>query len=730
MKIKLTILSILYFSISFFAQDKNAIKAKELFWGSNDSYKNKTIVPEKWKNESAVVIYKNINYSYRTFGKKITYISSIRKRIKLQDKNAVEEFSKFNFSKQFRSSKGDYYFTRKKGKTYFGVKIIKPDGKEIEIDTEKEAIKNEDSNDNQYKIAISNLEVGDIIDYYYYTIEPFKVINTHSFESIERPISDVYPIMDFKLTLDTENNFFINFKSLNGAPELKQIPSDKKSIRKYEFRMENIDKNDYPIWFYPLLELPSIKLQVFFSRHSKTANKEISFLPENEKIIKSKIDKQEFLDLYNRRLSSKGNVGDIKSFLKGKVFKSNEEKVIASYYYIRHYYLTRFLEAYYADKTNIFPTAYYLYGYPVIIQSQKHFVKHFTQFLKRNKIPYEVVASTKRYNGSIDDLIIENNVDVLIKVKTKNPLYATFFAPHTTISYFSPLLENSEAYFLSRSEKQNYKLDQIRKDKLPLSKYTDNESTKVIDLTIHDDFGGFDINIETKLKGHSKVNEQYNRFIFSDYVYKDYKRYNTKSLVELIKKKKEKERVSKEFKALITKLKKNQKEYFEEQAKSELDIETIEDYEYKITHNGRFKPSSYFTYTESYNFDNHFIKKAGPNYIIEIGKFIGGQIEVEEKYRKRDANIYMSYPRMFNNEISLNIPEGFTVAGLDKLNKNISNEAGAFMSSAKVEGNKLIIQTSKQYKGNFFKKDQWPNILSFLDEANQFTNEKILLKKI
>ena len=57
------------------------------------------------ENESAVIIYKNENYDFHKFGKNVTYTTSIRKRIKLLDKAAVEEFSEFAFQKRFRSTK-------------------------------------------------------------------------------------------------------------------------------------------------------------------------------------------------------------------------------------------------------------------------------------------------------------------------------------------------------------------------------------------------------------------------------------------------------------------------------------------------------------------------------------------------------------------------------------------------------------------------------------------------
>ena len=213
MKKLLLLLLITTFQTSF-SQKKAEIK--ELFWGKSDAYNQVTAVPEKWKNESAVIIYKSENYNYHKFGASITYTSSIRKRIKLQDLAAVKEFSEFSFKNKFYSNKGYFY---REGTNFIGIKIVKPDGKEIEIDVEKEA----KEIDKEKKIAIANLEVGDIIDFYFHSIEPFKSAYEFGFDPVETPFGDIYPTMEFKLSFHTENDFFVNFNTYNGAPELKEI---------------------------------------------------------------------------------------------------------------------------------------------------------------------------------------------------------------------------------------------------------------------------------------------------------------------------------------------------------------------------------------------------------------------------------------------------------------------------------------------------------------------------
>ena len=89
----------------------------------------------------------------------------------------------------------------------------------------------------------------------------------------------------------------------------------------------------------------------------------------------------------------------------------------------------------------------------------------------------------------------------------------------------------------------------------------------------------------------------------------------------------------------------------------------------------------------------------------------------------------MPYARTIQNNISIDLPAGYTADGLQDLNMNVDNESGSFISTAKVEGDKLLISTTKLYKKNFDKKEAWPNYVAFLEAGYKFSQAKIVLKK-
>src|SRR5262245_7068853 len=77
-------------------------QAPQLGVNIEDEFKT-TSVPAKWKNESAVIIGQKTEYLFTrvTSGRNYTTVvrinEYIHKRIKLQDKNALEKFSTFNY---------------------------------------------------------------------------------------------------------------------------------------------------------------------------------------------------------------------------------------------------------------------------------------------------------------------------------------------------------------------------------------------------------------------------------------------------------------------------------------------------------------------------------------------------------------------------------------------------------------------------------------------------------
>src|SRR4030095_6882284 len=105
---------------------KSFSQAPQLGVNVEDEFKV-TAVPDKWKNESAVIIGQKTEYLFTRVASGRSYSTVVRtneyihKRVKVQDKNALEKFSTFNYVTMGKDGSAEY-------------KIVKANGKEETVD--------------------------------------------------------------------------------------------------------------------------------------------------------------------------------------------------------------------------------------------------------------------------------------------------------------------------------------------------------------------------------------------------------------------------------------------------------------------------------------------------------------------------------------------------------------------------------------------------------------------
>jgi len=719
-----------------YTQPKTAEEIKEFVWGANDTYKEIPSVPEKWEKESAVVIFDNQNHYYNKNVKSLDNFFLTRRIIKLNDKAAVEKFSEFNYPTFIIDG-------IKEIKTWMGIKIIKPDGSVKEIDVEKEKIKTSTDksmyiygfikakmkSDQIFKLAIPEIEIGDIIDYYVYSYEEYKTYGNYVMDAIETTLGGEYPTMDFLLKLKVENDFFINFNTFNGAPKLEDITKEKQRDKEYRLIAKNIEKRESQQWVYPLLEYPCYKYQICFAKSGRYEDRTFAFLSEKEDIVKEQVNSEEILKKFEIPFSTDLIGKNIKKHFKNKEY-SKEDLAKNAYYYMRHFYYNRYIEAAIADQENFLGNYYSPYTKyktsAIVISNRGKFLVRYASFLKKHEIPFDIVITKHRYDGTIDDLLIRGNLNWFIRVTTQNPFFAFPIDNNMMINWIPPTIEGNNAYALKYDEKYS-KIEKVEKFNIPVSSYLDNNTKEILDIAFDDDFSGIAIEKKSSHKGHNKVSQIDNKLTYLDYLPEERKKFGTTTFADFFVGK-TKQKYDELNAAYIEKLTKKKIEVMKEDEEEEYDFK-VNDYKCTIDNGGRYNLNDDFMFTEKYSVKDDLIKKAGPNYIFEVGKLIGNQVSIEEKDKKRGENIHMSYPRSFSNEINLTIPEGYSVSGYKELNKKIENETGGFTSEASMNGNVLSIKTHKYYKNNFEPNKNWSKMLEFLEVSYQFSQEKILLKK-
>ncbi len=733
----LSFLAIICIHNASYAQPKKINLLREFVWGESDRYKELPPIPSKWNNESAVIIFNHQQHFYTKASKTLDNYFLNRKIIQLNDKASIEKFSEFNYPSTYVKKYRGVYKTIN---TWMGIKIIKADGtiKEIDVDNER-ILKSTNNNtfyygfirktgyfEKSYKLAIPDLEIGDTIDYYFYTHEEYKTTGTHVMEAIESPIANSYPTMDFLLELKVENDFYINYNSFNGAPKLENITPEKSKEKFYRIRQKDIEKRESTRWFYPLMEDPAIKYQMGFAQRLGDIVHADAYLSQNQDIIKTKVTEEDLLKKHKSDIYTKvAYNGRTNSFLKENENLSKRELAEKMYYYMRHIFRNEHLERLIAYNKRLVQVNY-AYLNIFFITSPEMFLQQYCTFLRRQEIPFELIKAKKRFDGSINDLLIKDNIVTFIKLNFEEPVYVFPFESNTFFNHFPALLEDTEAFRMI-FEEGYYKIEAVGKLQLPKSTHEENKITEAYDIKLDEAFSMLNVVRTAQSIGHSKLKLFDTYLQWTDIINEENQKYGTTPFSELLNKKKSAAYQEKKS-AFILKMNEEHQKGIEEEIKREFDFD-LEDFSCKIIDTGRKALEEPMILEQKFVIKNDLIKRAGSNYIIEIGKLIGQQIATTKKEETRTENIYMAFPRTFENTISFEIPEGYTIVGIDKLNTSIDNETGGFSSEAKIKENKLVIKTVKHYKNNYEPNQNWKKMLDFLEAAYQFSQEKILLKK-
>ena len=716
-------------------REKSASEIKKMIWRYNDPAKKIKFDANKYKDESAVVLYEQLYFDYKKKNAIVYMESFVRRRIKILDQAALDEFSELEYSsKAIRKVHG------KKQIKNFKVKIIKPDKKEILVDILKNSVdvdkyskkKRLYSGSKKRKVAIPNLEIGDIIDYYYYDFDWDYATNGYVFDPVYTTLNTDYPIIKEVVNLNLGKKFYLNFNNLKGAPDIKKIRSKNPKVVSYQIELENVAPREAKSWVFPKVEYPSIKFQVAFAPSNFIKKGMDAFIGKTPGEIKRSVSKEEVLSKYKKYHF--GYAAFSKLYKKLKGITSPKKRIARFYNLLRNEFIQPLLIS--AEFDGIDSKYSYYISNPKLDAWKDDYTFHaiLSSFLKHEKIKHEIVLVKYRIFGGIKDLLFKSYLQPLTKAYlpggevmylqslTEDPFFAI-------AGEIDPLFEGNTAYVLELSKSGNPV--KIKSATLPVSPVESNVIVKTMEVNFNGDITSPTVKQTVNAKGHTKDAIRRKVISFYDFAEEDYKKYHDGKpfLYKKTKLKRGKSTLNK-LNAEIKQDKKDRNERLKERAEDIYKVEIEKDsYNVEVDKTGRYYDQSDFEYHESFTVKSGLTKKAGRNILLLAGKLIGKQAAIDEKEMKRKENIYRRYPYTAKYNITINIPDGYTVKGLDKFNKNVSNEVGSFVSSAKVEGNKIIMHVEESYYHIYEPNTNWKKMVDILNTSHQFTQEKLLLKK-
>jgi hypothetical protein len=710
-------------------------------------------VPDKWKAESAVIIGQKTEYLFSRLSlnrnSAVVRINEyIHKRIKLQDKNALEKFSTFYYATMGKDGKADY-------------KIIKNGGKEIAVDMQAAIEEEKDvpaiykpilfkMNFKSMKIAIPNLEVGDIIDYTVQsTIDWDMKRNGIEFSPFIFSLSNSYPTMFQQYRFTMANGMKVRYRAFNGAPNIRFDPKasvygDKNSYLSYYFLDKDREKSNEERWNYEFRNTPTVKFRVVLLSDNDADSKGLG----EATIDRSGLD---IINVYRRYAGAavyatptvNALVGYTTEYMNKKkadgVLKTDDDIIRETYYCLRKV----FLEMYYKGPVHS-DLEKYMSGkrlYKKILAAEKKdvqkeeredeirinsvtFATALRTALAAQNIQSELFVYIPRTLGKWSDAIFMEELDFMLRVRSKRKfVYIDAFNNFDAFGTPYPYMENVEGYAIGYTEANQY-----FRATIPPSVAADNVEKQDYTLTISNAMDVVQAERTSYYLGAEKLGHIEQANLTRDYLSYDFEKYYNQPK----QKGKKKDEVTIETSVKYDNPDKEEKErerqeLFENELKERYDVDKYNDFE--LIRDGRYGDTAWLQFKEKFTLKK-LINKAGRNYILEIGKIIGDQIKLgPSEMAGRQTDIWMSYARTIENDMVLNIPTGYTVEGLEELNVNVDNESGAFISTAKVEDNKLLITTKKLYKKSFDRKEAWSNYIAFLEPAYKFSQAKIVLKK-
>ena len=125
------------------------------------------------------------------------------------------------------------------------------------------------------KVAIPDLEPGDIIDYCIlekYLIWIALIPTKFEFPAILYTLDNTYPTIKHKFSIEFPNNvkamgtgyLALYLNTYNGAPEVKK--EVKENTTRFFVEADNLPKDEYERWSYPLRSSPTVKGKVIYIR--------------------------------------------------------------------------------------------------------------------------------------------------------------------------------------------------------------------------------------------------------------------------------------------------------------------------------------------------------------------------------------------------------------------------------------------------------------------------------
>jgi len=724
---------------ALFAQTDYATRAAALqkeIWGSPIAEFKATTVPANLAGEGAVILARSYS-SQRSSSGRFKFmiisaavalhsekVSTLHERVKINDKVALENYSTLEYQKILDKTVS-LLITRFKNthNTFIGAKIIKPDGKEVIVNTGEEVLTKDESKDKQGKLAISGLQVGDILDYYVTNVEVTETGTSSTYNSNDNifVFADEYPILYYSIDLQFNKKLNVRHIYANGAPHFEENRNNDGDLL-LSLKARNIPKYQSQLWTSSLRQYPYIELA---SAYNDSRDKIIDKNGFDERTAMLEANKMLFEELFAEMNSNYESFekGLKNAFGSNRNFKNAPLDSVVQLLYNQWKYKT--FDFYYKEDFDDIPAINYR---SAVSRSN---VIDLCFILNDLKIDFDILLVSSRNNSTLDNAFNFDDFDAMIRVNSAQPLYLCF---DDAVNHFNeiPVRFQGEKAIVLRAKKKNnfkYEFTEGGEEALPVAAADNNFISEDIKVSLIQP-AGQKLRIERDVKKGGSLQHDDQKQLISTFDIDESiaEAGKAEGIGTRFRNYKDRDIYINGLQSSADKAKTDLDKNFTSEIKANFDQDPQQVSDCKIINMGLKEASPILEYSATFMIDN-MVKKAGNNYIVSMGKLTGNFLTLEEKDKKRTVDVYMPAARSFKYNIVFNIPPGFNVKGAEEMNIKKSNKAGSFTSTATVNGNTLTISVARVYNHNFEKAADWPLLVDIINTASDFNTKKILLEK-
>ena len=708
---------------------KRALEIQHEVWDDSSAAFRVTQAPAGMEKESAIVLANSFDlndtskFAFKLGGpaQKLSFQVTERTRIKLNDRVAVENYSKLAYLKNFNASYFSMYdMYRNVGDSYIGIKIIRADGSETIINTNEDVLKK--TGKRQDFLNIPGVQVGDILDYY---IRTEQILDVGISSATQGPFTFMcerreYPVLNQKITLRYGEFFRPQYLSANGAPGfMMKRENSYDNVLAYTQTDEARLKDTF--WISPLRQVPFVKFQLMFAKKGEPILG--LFAGEVEPGSLSKVFAKTVLEYYQKQMQHYDDhpLKITRDYFGGDdKMKAASPDTVAKVLFNAWYY-NLFISSL-KDTVNLLNNTKYGRAHKISGALEM------SKMLSSLHIDNEIYLICSRNSVSFKNLMNLSDMDAILKV-TIDHTHAYWMAFDDIITLYNEIparFQDEFALVLKPGLTAVTFEDNYGKGNVPLTAASENTITDSIQVNM-DSANQMLLHISqtSRITGSPRHAIQRNLMLLEDIESALAASVSQKNITEMFSSEKKKAG----FQSVFDQERIDQKANFINTINVRFGSLPADVLNYEVINPARCREENAFSYRNEFTM-NDWVTSENGEYIIKAGRLLGKYQDLSKPDHIRTLNVYLPEARTFTIHTDFRIPDGYQIKNAGDLNASVVNETGSCTSRATVNGKTLEWLVTETFTHNFEPASNWPKLSEILNTIYTLSGKGILLTKI